>query len=215
MLFKDLLLKWNKGISKGAPVRFAKAVGVSQMTVSRWLKGGLPDEPLRAKVAKILGITVDQLMSCFPQRGARGAALAAEPAPGISGIQQVTYVPVLGIVSAETFKEAVETSLPLHDPLPIPYEVKGGRKAFALRISGDCMLPNARDGEFAIVVETSHVSDGTLAVVCWDGECTLKRLYHRGDQLELKPDNPAHRTLRKPAAACRIVGQVIGFWRKP
>lgn len=216
MTFKEILKKWNHGQISGAQAKLAEKFKINPGTVSRWAKGlSEPEEDIRPKIAKELGVSVEQLMACFPQRPAGGAGFASEPILGIPGIQQVTYVPVLGVVSAETFKEAIETPLPLHDPLPIPYEVKGGRKAFALKISGDCMLPKAQDGEYAIVVETSYVADGSLAVVCWDGECTLKRLYRRGDHLELKPDNPDHHTLRKPAAACRIVGQVIGFWRKP
>lgn len=217
MKFEDLLKSWNRGVLRGAAVKFAKKINYSKATVSALLNSPEPpkSEVLANVVAKELGVTVERLLACFPQRTAGGAGFASEPVLGIPGIQQVTYVPVLGVVSAETFKEAIETPLPLHDPLPIPYEVKAGRKAFALKISGDCMLPKAQDGEYAIVVETSYVADGALAVVCWDGECTLKRLYRRGDHLELKPDNPDHHTLRKPAAACRIIGQVIGFWRKP
>jgi transcriptional regulator with XRE-family HTH domain len=63
--FEMLLKKWNDGIQRGAQARLAREIGVDQTTVSRWSSGIPPSEDLRAKVAKILGTTVDALMASF------------------------------------------------------------------------------------------------------------------------------------------------------
>ena len=66
MEFKELLAKWNRGISRGSQRKFAKAVGVKEAAVSEWVRlARAPGEVLRIKVARELGIPVDELMRCF------------------------------------------------------------------------------------------------------------------------------------------------------
>ena len=61
--FSELIRRWNKGIARGAQVRFARKVGVNRVTLSRWMNGrDTPGEDSRPRIAKELGISVDELM---------------------------------------------------------------------------------------------------------------------------------------------------------
>lgn len=151
---------------------------------------------------------MEQLMSCFPTRDQR-ASHSDLTGPELP----VDFTEVIGIVSAETFKEPAEDAVRL-DVIDYLYKRKSGRRTYALRISGSCMEPKASDGDYAVIEETHDVPDGALGVVCWNGECTLKRVYHKTDHLELRPDNPAYKILRPKLKDCRIIGIVKSFHRK-
>jgi hypothetical protein len=85
--FEELLKRWNRGIMRGAQLRFSKAAKVNQVTVGRWIRRELlPGERVRPRVAAALGITVPQLMKSFGASDAvvreRGPAYG-EPSPEV------------------------------------------------------------------------------------------------------------------------------------
>lgn len=63
MKFKDLLKK--KGMTQE---QLAKKLKVSQQTISQWCVGATaPGRKLWSKVAKALGVSVEQLLNCFEE----------------------------------------------------------------------------------------------------------------------------------------------------
>lgn len=63
MTFQQLLTAWNKGVDRGVAKNFAAKIGVTDVTVWRWLNGVfVPDEHLLPKIAKELNISVEDLM---------------------------------------------------------------------------------------------------------------------------------------------------------
>ena len=53
MTFKDLIVKWNGGIQRGASREFAKKIGYSEAIVSEWVRDiTLPGEKIRDRIAK-------------------------------------------------------------------------------------------------------------------------------------------------------------------
>jgi len=125
----------------------------------------------------------------------------------------IENVPVLGTISAGCFDCGFETAIP-EEFIPIIFTGIPGKK-FALKVSGDCMEPTARDGDYAYVVRVTNVPNGKLAALRVGGECTLKRVYKFEDRIELRPDNPAFKTLTVKDGDVTILGQVIWFGRKP
>lgn len=115
------------------------------------------------------------------------SVFAEERAP--SGIAPTVYtterVPVLGNVCAERFNFSFEAFPEEH--LSIPQEP--GRKLFALRISGDCMEPALRDGDFVIMDPAGVPNEGRIVLARIDGEYTLKRYFRTPTGIELRPDN--------------------------
>jgi SOS-response transcriptional repressor LexA len=182
------------------------------MTVSRWVTGtSRIDEPLQAKVAGALGVSVEQLLACFPQR----TPPAADQSGNYSPLQEVslTYVPVVGTVSAETFNCVFEEDdITPMEVLPVP--MTRGTKAKALKVRGDCMEPAASDGDYVVVAAKAAYEDGSLIVAKVDGECTLKRVYLRGKKALLIPDNKEYKKLEVNAKDLVIVGVVIYTIRK-
>ena len=217
MTFEKLLKEWNGGILRGAQVRLAEELHISHPTVSGWLAGrSFPSEEQRPKLARLLRIPVAQLMSAFAETK-RQKQIAS--GIGISPVNLHGHTPaligVVGIVSAESFSCAFEAPPEEFLPVFVPPGYKP-EQIFALKISGQCMEPTAKDGEIAVIARVTEFADGQLCVVRVDGECTFKRAYRRGtDCVELKPDNPAFKPLRVAAKHAEILGRVLFFYRKP
>lgn len=202
----------NKGRAYGAPAKLAEAIGYSKVTTSEWVRGdSAPGEEALPLLAKVLGVTEQEIKAFFPQRYGTAAGISNIPAqvPEI-----VENLEVLGVVSGETFKEPFEDAFPI-DSLPIPYRPRPGQKRYGLRISGDCMAPKAKDGDYAIVVTTNYVPEGETGVICYDGECTLKKIHYDGEFLDLIPHNKEYKPLRVKASRARIIGICVGYFTKP
>lgn len=206
MTFEERLKEWNGGIFRGAVKKFAAKIGVSASAVSNWIGGMTPGEEMLAKIARELGTSADQAATYFGHKQA---------APTPSGIELTslsileTTAPVLGVVTADRFAFSFDAVPDEHIPNPWPR-----KRVFALRISGDCMEPTFRDGEFVFISETQQIVDGRVVLAFLDGEFTLKRYYKRADGIELKPDNPKYKPIKVASKFLVIKGVVVGTYRR-
>lgn len=66
MTFKELLSKWH-GKNTGAQTALANALGVKPNTVSHWTRNQAPSEDLQPRVAQLLGVSVEELLSLFAE----------------------------------------------------------------------------------------------------------------------------------------------------
>jgi len=121
-------------------------------------------------------------------------------------------VPLLGSVAAG----APFHAFPVEGTLELPSGLWGGRKVFALRARGSSMIDEGiRDGDYLIVEprETAEVGQTVVAEV--DGGVTVKRLCRERDgRLRLQPANPEVLPLVVVAERVRIVGIVVGVFRR-
>ncbi len=108
----------------------------------------------------------------------RAITITAPPDP--------TGVPVLGTVAAGEPILAVEDALGY-----IPYEVDNENgDYFALKIRGDSMIDvGILDGDMVIVRRQSSADSGDIVVAMLEDEATCKRLYKRGHEVWLIPEN--------------------------
>jgi repressor LexA len=99
-------------------------------------------------------------------------------------------IPLLGSVPAGVPIEAIED---VEEYIDIyPRFVKHG-ELFALRVQGDSMEPDLRNGDIVIVEKQEFVENGDVAVVRVNGEdVTLKRVKLTNKGLMLIPSNPAY-----------------------
>lgn len=166
-------------------------------------------KPLRTAEIRALAAVLKQPPETFsePLAPPSGVVISESPLTYSRGLE---HIPVLGVVSAERFSFSFETYP--EERLPIPMEP--GRKAFALRISGDCMEPTFRDGDYVIISETAQVLDGRVVLALLDGEFTLKRYFKRPKGIELRPDNEKYETRTYPTNKLIIKGVVVGSYRK-
>ncbi len=79
---------------------------------------------------------------------------------------------------------------------------------YALRVRGDSMRDDGiLDGDLVVCRRASQADNGTVVVALVDGDsATLKRIYHHGDEVELRPANAKHQPLRLPASRVMIQG---------
>lgn len=81
----------------------------------------------------------------------------------------------------------------------------GGGEPFALRVLGDSMAPEFRDGEIIIVEPEGLARDGAFVLAWHGGEWTFRQLRAQGGGWRLHALNPAY-----PDAALPDLGAVRG-----
>lgn len=86
---------------------------------------------------------------------------------------------------------------------------------FYLRVKGDSMEPNLRDGDIALVRRQPIVDNGQIAAVLCDGESVAcKRISFANGSITLYSDNPQYPPMVFRNEQCLIIGRVIGHYRK-
>jgi SOS-response transcriptional repressor LexA len=76
---------------------------------------------------------------------------------------------------------------------PDPAEDAGcsGGESFALRVLGEDMLPEFREGDVIVVEPDGALKDGCFVLARPGGEWTLRQLLRAGDRWRLRALNPA------------------------
>lgn len=192
--------------------RLREKQGMSQEELA--LKVGYRD---RSSIAKIEAGLVDLTQSKI---AAFAAALFVTPAQlmGITDTNQKLPNNILPLPKMKEWKVLGGTACgePIYKDLDgetvlAPADIDAD---FVFRCIGDSMI-NARifDGDIVFVKMAGSVEDGQIAVVRVDDEYTLKRIYHGPDFLELRPENPMHRTQRiyGDQVNAEIIGKAVYF----
>jgi hypothetical protein len=105
---------------------------------------------------------------------------------------------------------------PIEEVFEQPSALWGGRRVVALEVRGTAMVEESlHDGDHLIVEPRDTASDGQTVVAEVDGQLTVKRVFREADgRLRLKPANPEMLPLTVAAARVRIVGIVVGVFRR-
>ena len=171
MTFEDVLARWNGGALRGAQTRLAKRLGLAPNTVSQWATGiSRPDEDLRPRVAKELGLSREVLDRLFFPRRREESLLrdSGRSAPG-------AVLPVFGTVREEPFPFGFEGSVP-EELLPLSVGAGYGGRSAALKIEGKRWSPLAEDGDYLLLAECSVAPEGRWVVVRRGDGCRFRRL---------------------------------------
>lgn len=127
------------------------------------------------------------------------------------------YIPLLGSVPAGVPIEAIED---IEEYIDIyPRFVKHG-ELFALRVQGDSMEPDLRNGDIVIIEKQEYVENGQIAVVRVNGEdFTIKRVKLSPKGIMLIPSNPAYDPVffdsdQVATLPVTIIGKVIEIRRR-
>jgi repressor LexA len=122
-------------------------------------------------------------------------------------------IPLLGIVAAGQPIEAVLS----HDTVPVPKDMQGRGRTFALRVRGDSMIEeNIQDGDIIIVASQKTAENGQVVVALIDGNyATVRKFYRENDFIRLDPANPQYKPIFvKTPERIQIQGIVRGLIRK-
>lgn len=139
--------------------------------------------------------------------GASAASMRAEHS---------ALVPVLGKVAAGQPLLAVEDA---EETLVVDQFLLGGPgEVFALRVVGESMIDaGILPGDYLFVRKRDTARAGEIVVAMIDGEATVKRYFPEGDRIRLQPENRTMAPIyvrRGDAAACQLVGAVVGVYRR-
>ena len=133
------------------------------------------------------------------------------------GDGDVVEVPVVGKVAAG---EPILAQENITDHVRIDSVLlgDGGRKVFALRVSGDSMIGDGIfDGDYLFVRKQLHAGAGEIVVAMIEDEATVKRFYPEGDRVRFQPSNPRLKPIyvsREDFRETQIIGVVVGVYRK-
>ncbi len=125
---------------------------------------------------------------------------------------ELVPVPLVGNVAAGPLMLAEENIL---GEVLVDSNLARRGRCFALKVAGESMKgAGLRNGYLVIVRQQPVAENGDIVVALVAGEATVKRLYIRGDQIELRPENPRYRPIVIDAESeMSIVGKVVGVSR--
>ena len=189
------------------PADLAEITGIGKSAISQYMSGAFRPKQVRTeKIADALGVSVAYLMGYENEKN----DIEYDNDPSLS-------FPIIGEVAAGYSGLAAEEETGDYEQIPISW--LRGRKPeefFVLRVKGDSMYPRFIEGDRVLVLRTTTVDSGTIAVVLYDSDAaTLKRVnYVYGeDWMELEPLNPEYAPKRiegENLEQCRVLGEV---WR--
>ena len=133
------------------------------------------------------------------------------------GEGEVVEIPVVGKVAAG---EPILAQENITDHVRIDSVLlgDGGRKVFALRVTGDSMIGDGiLDGDYIFVRKQLQAPSGEIVVAMIEDEATVKRFYPEGDRIRFQPSNPRLKPIyvsRDDFRETQIIGVVVGVYRK-
>lgn len=183
----------------------AKDLGVNPTTFNTWCVGKIvPGAGKVQKIADYFNIGKSDLLDD------KSTIIGKPRKKGVT-------INVLGHVAAGIPIEAIEDII---DTEEIPEELATTGEFFGLKIKGDSMTPDIRNGDTVIVRQQDDAESGDIVIALVNGEdATCKRLRKYRDGIGLIANNPSYEPLdftneeiiEKPV---RIIGKVIELRRK-
>ena len=180
-------IKQQRVLLKLTLLEVADQLGVKEATVQRYESGEIKNikHETIEKLARILKVSPEYLMGWRDRK----PYFSYENEP--SSISNAVSVPVFDSVPALIPVEAIEDILDYEE---IPREMTaGGCKYFGMRVKGDSMEPEYRDGDTVLIIRQDDCKSGQIAVTYVnDAGATLKRVVKAGDSVILQSLNPTY-----------------------
>ena len=197
--------------------KLARMIGVSRPTIGNWIEGkSAPTGENLTNLANALKVDPNWLMS--------GKESRVRLDNNVDISQKIPFegfpVPVISWVAAGSFGpiETVLRDAEVDEYLPPIREC--GKNGYGLVVTGISMSPKFEPEDRIYVNPDFQVSDlktGDLVIVSCtgDNEATFKQLIIEGTTKYLKPLNPKwDEQIIKLTEDCRLVGKVVGLYRK-
>ncbi|MDF0040795.1 XRE family transcriptional regulator [Staphylococcus pseudintermedius] len=160
-------------------IDLAKKLGrKSASSISEWEKGKYtPKMKTLSELARLFNVSINDLMEKD----------LSNTKPQIDTLP-VTAIPVVAKISAGL---PIYTEENIIEYTYIPSQMtKGGKELFGLKVSGDSMDKEFRDGDVVIVEKDAIVENGQIGVVNVNGyNATVKRVRYNDDKIVLLPES--------------------------
>ncbi|MBI5639715.1 MAG: helix-turn-helix domain-containing protein, partial [Nitrospirae bacterium] len=189
---------------KGLSAReLAKTAGITGEHI-RYIESGQRKTPSFDIVMKILKALHVDLQEFLQETGY--LPVNVEPA----SLKKMRQIPIISWVTAGKWDAVSDNFQPGDADEWTESDVKG-KNVFALRIKGDSMEPEFREGDVVIVNPHVEAKPGDYVIVKNDEEeATFKQLKKFGDTLVLHPLNSKYEDIElKKSIKYRIVGKVV------
>lgn len=127
---------------------------------------------------------------------------------------QTRPVPVVGRIAAGKPLLALEN---IEEEIALDSSIAKDKKLFFLKVKGESMVgANILEGDLVLVKPQPIAANGDIVVALIDDEATLKRFFKEKGRIRLQPENPQMKPIWVGAKdrEVRIIGKVVGLWRK-
>ena len=199
------------------PADLARAAEVSGVAAGKWIHGDSQPKAGKLKlIARFLGVSDDWLLT------------GREASPRLDNNVDLSEkipiegrpVPVISWVAAGSFDpiETVLRDVEVDEYLPPIREC--GKNGYGLVVVGNSMKPDFKPGDRIYVnpdIQTFDLQTDDLVIIacCGETEATFKKLIIEGGDKYLQPLNPNWpEQIIKLTEDCRLVGKVVGLYRK-
>ena len=159
----------------------SKLTGVKEPTIQRYESGGVRSIPPKTIE------TFASLYECTP------SFLMGWDQDVVSEQETRNFVPVYGDVCAGNGAVAYQSKI---GEVPV-YGYMSTDDFFALKIKGDSMAPELKNGDVVIVQREAEIKTGDIVIALIDGdEATCKKIYKYEHGIALAPNNPLYEPMR-------------------
>lgn len=197
--------------------KLARMIGVSRPTIGNWIEGkSAPTGENLTNLANALKVDPNWLMS--------GKESQVRLDNNVDISQKIPFdgrpIPVISWVAAGSFGPIATVLKDAEVDEYLPPIKECGKNGYGLVVTGISMSPKFEPEDRIYVNPDFQVSDlktGDLVIVSCtgDNEATFKQLIIEGTTKYLKPLNPKWgEQIIKLTEDCRLVGKVVGLYRK-
>lgn len=199
------------------PADLARAAEVSGVAAGKWIHGDSQPKAGKLKlIARFLDVSDDWLLT--------GKEAAPRLDNNVDLSEKILFdgrpVPVISWVAAGSFGPIATVLKDAEVDEYLPPIRECGKNGYGLVVTGISMSPKFEPEDRIYVNPDFQVSDlktGDLVIVSCtgDNEATFKQLIIEGTTKYLKPLNPKwDEQIIKLTEDCRLVGKVVGLYRK-
>jgi len=123
-------------------------------------------------------------------------------------------IPIKGVIAAGQLQEAIEANL---GTITLENLFPNLDRIYAIRVSGRSMQgADIHDGDYVLLMD-DDIPNGGIGAVLYDGETSLKRIFHDKEGLRLEPANKEYSDIHiKPDVfeEVRVLGRYVGHVNK-
>jgi repressor LexA len=124
-------------------------------------------------------------------------------------------IPIVGRIAAGKPLLATEN---IESTLKVDSSMFRYQDLFAVKVKGDSMVEDhILNGDIVVIKKQAIASASDIVAALLNDEVTLKRFYHHGDKIELRPANVHYESIfvHPGEVEVSILGKMVGLIRKP